>query len=305
MKNLSLNNPEHIRLEQAFKDWLELTGYAATSVYGMPNYTREFLHYLEKENKPLKTLTPRDITTYFFHLEKRKKQRRTGALSTSYLHKHLQAIKQFSRYLRQTDQGHFEVDITLPEPRHSIKDILTKEEIRQLYEACDPSPIGLRDRAMLSVFYGCGLRRSEGVNLDTSDFLKDKNLLYVRKGKNYKERYVPVTGEIKQDLQEYLEYGRSALIKDFAARTERSRSEEAFFISGRGTRITGQSLMLRLKQLLSKAGITKNTGLHGLRHGIATHLLQSGMKLINIARFLGHESLESTQIYTHIINETI
>lgn len=295
MKSLKLNNQQHIRLEQGYKEWLELTGYAATSVYGMPNYIREFLHYLENENKPLETLSPQDINIYFFHLKHRKKQRRHGAISINYLHKHLQAIKKFSQYLRETEQGDFETDIKLPRQKRNIKDILTKEEIWQLYAACGASPIGLRDRAMLSIFYGCGLRRNEGVNLATTDFLKDKNMLYVRKGKNYKERYVPITSEIKQALQEYLDYGRITLIKNF--------SERAFLISERGTKITGESLMLRLKQLLSKAEITKEVGLHSLRHSIATHLLQSGMSLQNIARFLGHESLESTQIYTHIINE--
>lgn len=302
MKSLNLENIKHLQLEKGFKNWLELTGYAATSVYGMPNYIREFLHYLETESKPLETLEPQDINTYFFHLKHRRKQRRTacpasggGALSNNYLHKHLQAIKKFSHYLKETGQGNFETDIILPEQKGKTPEILTKEEIKQLYAACGSSPIGLRDRAMLSVFYGCGLRRTEGVNLDLADFLSDKNLLYVRKGKNYKERYVPLTPEIKQDLQEYLDYGRSSQIKDAL--------ETALFLSERGTRITGQSLHLRLKQLLSKAEITKDAGLHTLRHSIATHLLQSGMKLQNIARLLGHKSLESTQLYTHIINE--
>ena len=295
MKSLPLEKTRHIQLEKSFKNWLELTGYAATSVYGMPNYIREFLHYLETESKPLETLEPQDINTYFFHLKHRRKQRRTGALSNNYLHKHLQAIKKFSHYLKETNQGNFETDIILPEQKGKTPEILTKAEIKQLYAACGSSPIGLRDRAMLSVFYGCGLRRTEGVSLDIQDFLSDKNLLYVRKGKNYKERYVPLTPEIKQDLQEYLDYGRSSQIKD--------AMEEAFFLSERGTRINGQSLALRLKQLLSKAEITKDAGLHTLRHSIATHLLQSGMKLQNIARLLGHKSLESTQLYTHIINE--
>jgi integrase/recombinase XerD len=303
MKGLPLENIKHLQLEKGFRNWLDLTGYAATSVYGMPNYIREFLHYLETESKPIETLEPQDINTYFFHLKHRRKQRRTGALSNNYLHKHLQAIKKFSHYLKETGQGNFETDIILPEQKGKTPEILTKEEIKQLYAACGSSPIGLRDRAMLSVFYGCGLRRNEGVSLDIQDFLSDKNLLYVRKGKNYKERYVPLTPETKQDLQEYLDYGRSSQIKDTMFYTERSRSEEAFFLSERGTRITGQSLHLRLKQLLSKAEITKDAGLHTLRHSIATHLLQSGMKLQNIARLLGHKSLESTQLYTHIINE--
>ena len=73
---------------------------------------------------------------------------------------------------------------------------------------------GLFDRAMLSIYYGCGLRSNEGINLDTSDVLLDKNLLYVRKGKGYKERYVPITGSIHADFKLYLEQCRPKLIKD-------------------------------------------------------------------------------------------
>jgi integrase/recombinase XerD len=297
MKHLELKNQNHIRLEKSFKEWLSLTGYAESSVYQLPNYTREFLHYLETNGKSLESTTAQDINAYFFHLKNRKKQRREGFLSSSFLNKHLQSICCFIRYLKETEQAYLETDIILPQAKPKLPEILTQEEIRQLYEACDTSPIGLRDRVMLTVYYGCGLRRNEGVSLDIPDFLTDKNLLYVRKGKNYKERYVPLTPEIKQDLQEYLDYGRSSQLKDF--------SNEAFFLSERGTRITGQSLMLRLKCLLSKAEITKDAGLHTLRHSIATHLLQSGMKLKNISKFLGHSSLESTQIYTHITNETV
>jgi len=295
MKSLSLQNDHHQRLETSFRNWLELTGYAETSIYGMPNYIREFLHWLEGENKVLIELTAKDIHTYFFHLSVRKKQRRPGALSINYLHKHLQAIKRFSHYLRETDQAHFEVDIILPGQKRGLRPILTKQEIKALYEVCDGSPIGLRDRAMLAVFYGCGLRRNEAVSLDTSDYLKDKKLLYVRKGKNYKERYVPLTKGVSTDIENYLHYGRSGQVKD--------PLEEAFFLSERGTRINGQSLHLRLKQLLNKAEIPKDAGLHTLRHSIATHLLQSGMRLAHIARFLGHGSLESTQIYTHLSAE--
>ncbi len=295
MKSLSLENLRHIQLEKGFRNWLELTGYAATSVYSMPNSIREFLHYLETNNKPLETLESQDINTYFFHLKQRKKQRRAGALSPGYLHKHLQAVRLLSRYLREIGEPSFEVDTSLPEQKHKTPEILTKEEIKQIYESCDSSPMGLRDRAMLSVFYGCGLRRSEGVALDATDVLHGKNLLYVRKAKNNRERYVPLTQATRQDIQNYLDYGRGALMKN--------SGESAFFISERGLRINGQSLMLRLRKLKAKAEIPKPAGLHTLRHSIATHLLQNGMKLAHISRFLGHTSLESTQIYTHLINE--
>jgi len=295
MKSLVIHKPEHKRLENAFKEWLELMGYAETSVYGMQHLIREFLHWMEQENKSLESLIRTDINTYFFHLSKRKKLRRQGAISIGYLHKHLQAVKRFSEYLLKTEQESFEVDIILAEPKRKPTIILSKKEIRSLYTICNDAPLGLRDRAMLGIYYGCGLRRNEGVNLDVSDYLKERSLLYVRKGKNYKERYVPLTKSVKQEIENYLYYGRSFQIKD--------PLEGAFFLSKAGNRIHGQTLQLRLKVLLEKAEIGKESSLHTLRHSIATHLLQSGMKLNYIANFLGHKSLESTQIYTHIINE--
>ena len=148
---------------------------------------------------------------------------------------------------------------------------------------------------MLAVHYGCGLRRTEGINLDVNDLLQGKNLLFVRKGKNYKERYVPMTEAVKEDIRNYIEYSRPLLIK---------YPTHALFLNMKGVRISSNTMAVRLQQLKEKAGIDKEAGLHTLRHSIATHLLQSGMKLAQIKQFLGHSSLESTQIYTHIAHET-
>ena len=145
---------------------------------------------------------------------------------------------------------------------------------------------------MLSLYYGCGLRRSEAVAVDVSDVLFRKRLLYVRKGKNYRERYVPMTSAIIADLRTYLYEARPLLLGKY--------SSEALLVSNQGRRIEAQSLAIRLKQLLLIAGIDKPITLHSLRHSIATHLLQSGMKLQYISDFLGHQSLEATQLYTHI-----
>ena len=138
------------------------------------------------------------------------------------------------------------------------------------------------------------------------DLLLRKRLLYVRKGKNYRERYVPVTGKVFNHLLEYIQLGRPCF--DQTDRT-RSPTGEALLLSRHHRRINTQSIYERVLQLKEKArlpdgqaNITKQVGLHTLRHSIATHLLQSGMKLAQIARFLGHSSLESTQIYTHVIN---
>jgi integrase/recombinase XerD len=204
-------------------------------------------------------------------------------------------MRNLARYLRETERESFEVDIQLQGGSKNIKTIFTKAEIKALYSACDGDVLGIRDRVMLAVYYGCGLRRNEGVNLDTGDILPGKNLLFVRKGKNYKERYVPLTEAVKEDILNYLDYARPVLIK---------KQTSSLFLNSRGERITASMLAERLKKLKCRARIDKAAGLHTLRHSIATHLLQSGMKLAQIKRFLGHSSLESTQIYTHIVNET-
>jgi integrase/recombinase XerD len=183
---------------------------------------------------------------------------------------------------------------------------LTQEEIKELYkvtygynENTNLEPINARDRAMLTVFYGCGLRRNEGYHLDVSDINFDRQILHVRKGKAYKERFVPFNKTNSDYLQEYVYDARPQLIK--------SGKEEALFISQRGKRMGGQTMALRLKTLQQRSddlGLQqKDVRLHVLRHSIATHLLQNGMSLENIGRFLGHSSLESTQIYTHLLEK--
>lgn len=123
----------------------------------------------------------------------------------------------------------------------------------------------------------------------------EKGLLYVRKGKGYKERYVPFTESVKTDFRLYLQESRPQLVKD--------RPEEAFLVNSKGQRLSSTAQSKRLKELLNGASITKPIGLHGLRHSIATHLLKSGMQIEDIAKFLGHAYLSSTQIYTHISHE--
>ena len=158
-----------------------------------------------------------------------------------------------------------------------------------------------RDRAMLGIYYGCGLRKSEGTNLIIGDILTERKLIFVRKGKGSKERYVPVTDGNLSYITEYLQDGRNFLL----ARNQ--SGTESFFINQFGGSCSDQALSARLDRLVKNSGSTglqgKKPTLHTLRHSIATHLLQSGMEIEMIQKFLGHASLESTQIYTHMANE--
>jgi integrase/recombinase XerD len=314
MKKLSLRNPSFRYLEQSFKEWLDVLGYAPVSVYNMPLQVRELLHYLEGENiNNIKELNVKHIKEHYNKLKERSNQRRGGGLSNNHLNKHIQALRKFTDYLRQVGR------LTLPELQIKNEEadaktipVLTEEEIQLLFKATYKTSSGhrphynlsaaqveamqARDRAMLAIFYGCGVRRNEGVNINVGDINFDRSILHVRKGKNYKERFVPISKASLKYLQDYIYDQRPELL--------RGSKTEALFLSMQCKPLNGQTMLLRLKYLQHQTEnadlIEKEIGLHTLRHSIATHLLQAGMQLESIARFLGHGSLESTQIYTHL-----
>ena len=305
MKKLTLKSAQYERLQNLYAEWLSLLGYAESTVYNLPHRLREFLHWLEKHGtRDIRKVTGKQAEQFIFYVSERANQRREGGLSNGHLNKYIQSLKLFSKYLRETRQGSFSIGMKMTRAERPYLDgtkaILTVQEIRELYEACDYTPytpLALRDKAMLAVFYGCGLRRNEGIHLDVSDVLFEKSLLYVRKGKNYKERYVPMSGQVMEDLKNYLYDGRPYLLQ--------RKDIQSLFITERSRiRMSAVTLCVRLKQLQKKTGNDslkdKQASLHTLRHSIATHLLQAGMRLQDIAAFLGHSTLDSTQIYTHI-----
>lgn len=302
MRTIQLENPNYRLLEKGFENWLCTLNYADSTVYSSPVYLRAFFYFLE-QNKvtDLKEVSKAHIKAYIGYLSQRKNQRRGGGLSVNYLTSNINALKRFGRYLRETRKQNLEIDISLPREKETVKMILSKAEVQALYKSCPVNDYrwkyamtGLRDRAMLGLYYGCGLRRSEGLALDVTDIDLNRGLVHVRKGKGSKERLVPVSESVKQDFKAWLTV-RDEYIKN--------PEEKAFLLNPKGTRIGGNALLVRLKRLKEAAGIGKDPGLHTLRHSIATHLLARGMSLENVSRFLGHDSLESTQIYTHLKEE--
>ena len=289
-------NPTFTRLTEGFKEWLHIIGYAPSTIDSLPRRTAELLEYIESQGMSNLSQIQSQHIRAFYGLLKIKKSQQTGELlKNSTLNGIIRAWKLFSHYLEETDQGILNMDIPYEIDDVIEREVLTVQEIKALYNAADESILGLRDRAILSVYYGCGLRSNEGKSLDLSDVMVDKGLLYVRKGKGYKERYVPFTESIKTDFRLYLQECRPKLVKQ--------RVEEAFLVNNQGKRIGSTTQGNRLKELLKQVGITKPIGLHSLRHSIATHLMKSGMEIENIARFLGHKHVSSTQIYTHISHE--
>ena len=295
MRHLPLQTAAFQAYHQGFGQWLSVMGYSPSTVYGLPGLLREFLHYLEAGDlSDIREATPVVQQDYIRHLATRPNQRREGALSIPHINGHIGMLTRFAEFLQGMAQLDWPVGVMhLPEENKSDYVVLEPGEIGRLYDCTDATVYGLRDRALLAVYYGCGCRKSEGAALDVEDVWLDHRLLHIRKSKNGYPRKVPITGRVLGQLRAYLDQARPLLV------AERGETD-ALFISQRGGRLSAEMLYLRLKHLQRAAGIDKAIGLHTLRHSIATHLLQKGLSLENIALFLGHRCLDSTQLYTHI-----
>jgi integrase/recombinase XerD len=308
MKHLTLQNPSFEYLEQGFKEWLDILGYCNMGIYNMPNNLREFLYYLEQQAvKSINQLTQKHIKSYHQYINSRPNQRRSGGLSDKYILMHMQAIEKFLAYLNHKGiQNLPSLGIRLTTPQRKEPTVLSQTEVKLLFEATQretnrakQEAVNARDKALLVVYYSCGLRRNEGVHLQIDDINFDTRILHVKKGKNYKERFVPLNKTNAKYLEEYIYDYRPQLIQD--------KKEGRLFVSIVGKPMGGGRLYSRLKLLQLQCDDVdlqqKNIGLHTLRHSIATHLLQAGMSLEKIAQFLGHSTMDSTQIYTHLISK--
>ncbi|SEC01636.1 integrase/recombinase XerD [Tenacibaculum sp. MAR_2009_124] len=306
MKKLILKNESFQYIEKSFREWLDILGYAESTVYNLPNHIRELFYYLEQNNiSHITELDNRLIKEHYQNLKLRSNDRKGGGLSNGSLNKHLQALYKFTDYLRQSGRMLLpQLNIAWESDNTHEIETLTPREIQLLYKATYGyhentkwEPFSARDRAMLTIFYSCGLRRNEGYHLDVSDIDFDRRILHVRKGKANKERFVPFNKTNSQYLQEYVYDSRPQIVLD--------KRNNALFISQKGNRMNAQSMAVRLKLLQQRTDDLvlqeKNVRLHVLRHSIATHLLQNGMPLDKISKFLGHTSLESTQVYTHLV----
>ena len=320
MLSLQIKTAQYNYLLQSYKEYLQILGYANPTVQSWPIHVRELLHWLEtKSIHQITMVESKHINDFIQHIKRRTNRRNKGtALSSSSINKIINAVNVFARFLNSTGKYFLELSTHRAEDNIGERIILSIAEVKQLYEATflphrhNSIAIGQRDRAIIAIFYGCGLRRSEGKQLNITDIDLNKRLLFVRKGKGNKQRYVPIAAKHLTDIKDYLREGRewflyhhadsyNHAVKGKPYQKKEAADDTAFFISQNGNRMN--EFYQRLEQMKLRAEINKNVTLHGLRHSIATHLLQSGMDIEEIAKFLGHSSLASTQIYTHIINE--
>jgi len=227
------------------------------------------------------------IRSYLANLQERQ-------LARSTVLRRLSSIRSFFRYLCR--RGHLEVDPTAalatPKAQRKLPEFLEMSEVNALLAAPDTrTVIGLRDRAILELLYSTGMRVSELLALDRADLDRPRALVKVR-GKGKKERLLPVGGVAMLALDSYL-----------ARRHELGgeKPTQAVFLSQRGGRIPDAKSVRRwIEKYAKNAGIRKKTTPHTLRHTFATHMLNAGADLRSVQELLGHVSLSTTQIYTHV-----
>lgn len=309
MKSLPLENTNYIYLEKAFGEWLDILGYAKATVYNLPTNVREFLHFLEQNNvNQLTNLTTGHLRQYHNYLHNRSNQRIGGALSSNYINTHFWAIEKFFEFLHHKGMKNLpEINLKRLEINRIKREILTQPEILELYKIIEEKEaatekqqaLNYQDVIMLTIYYACGLRRTEGINLNLSDIDLDTRILHVRKGKGNKQRLIPFSKTSAKHLQNWMYEYRNYLITD--------KTESRLFINRFGKPITGGTLNVRLQRLVNESENIqlkeKTITLHSLRHSIATHLLFNGMDIQKVQKFLGHSSLDTTEIYTHLIEE--
>ena len=276
-----------ISLVNDFTAWLYQLGYSESTRNMLPACVREFLEQQRITN--ISDIEPKQVRAFYGWLQERPLKRRRGALSEMMIHHYVYALKTFFTWLEITEQLVYNPisGLVFRRPRQNKRRPLSSDEIGQLFSAA----AGLKERAVLHLFYSCGLRRSEGEALHIADVHFKEQLLYVRAGKGSKRRVVPMPAAVAGDLESYWRQER----RSYPAR--KVKDEEAFVLNRRGCRMSGAGYNNLFKALASRAGLSSEITLHHLRHSIATHLLQRGMPLEYVRDFLGHYFLETTQIY--------
>jgi len=206
------------------------------------------------------------------------------------------AVRGFFRFLVQ--EGVIEKNpaslVRTPKKEKRLPRILSVDEVFGLIDAPpEDKPIGARDRAILELFYSSGLRLSELVGMDRDDVDFAQGICRVR-GKGAKERLVPLNSRAADKLKKLIE-----LRPKFKPRVTDEDASRAMFLSMQGRRISRRRVEQIVNDLVKRAGLSRKISPHSLRHSFATHLLDSGMSIRNIQELLGHESLSTTQKYTH------
>ncbi|MBO8128858.1 MAG: site-specific tyrosine recombinase XerD [Peptococcaceae bacterium] len=268
-----------------FLDYLRVErGLSYNTVLAYERDIKSYLAYLSTQN-----LSQADSMAIIRYLQE---LRNNGKTSTT-IARHLSAIKCFLHYLADEKimTSNPAAAISSPRLNQKLPDVLSEREISLLLNAPSlKTPLSIRNRAILEMLYGTGIRVSELVNLQTTDLNLEKGLLKC-KGKGARERMIPLGTFAAQYTGIYLKRSRPVLM---------TGSTKILFLNRRGRALTRQTVWRIIKKYTRKAGIVKKVTPHTLRHSFATHLLANGADLRAVQEMLGHADIVTTQIYTHL-----
>jgi site-specific recombinase XerD len=254
---------------------------------------KEFFYWMELQGiTKIKRITSGVMIDYYEYLSTRPNKRKPGTLSESMLNQHLYSLRLLVDYLLATNQ--IQSGVIIPKNNPGTKkerESFTLKEAELMYKKCQNK----REIALLSVGYGCALRRAEIEDLNTNDINFANGILVVREGKNRKRRDVPMSDSVIRDLKDYLIYERPNYLK------EHNYLELSFFINNKGKRMQGDQMNEILKEIIIRTKnaklMQKEITLHSMRHSIAMHLIENGADIEFIKDFLGHAEIDTTFIY--------
>ncbi len=307
-KNVIVVQEHHRKLSEQFYEYQKALGYHLDTCRARQLQVEEFMNWIEsKGDIKLEQLLSEQIKSYYEYLSERPNKQADGILHQKTLYDYLKSVEYLYTML-QIQNG------VLINPINTLKfdypkdkyerQILTQAEIQQLYKHCTTA----RERAILSLAYGCGLRVGEMEQLNVEDIRFRDKMVIIRKGKGNKRRIVPMSPGVVKDLEEYFFEERGVLIVYKEQHREHPR-EQAFMLNQKGRRMREFTFNKHLRMMIERTNNEtlkgKEFGIHSLRHSIATHLIEQGMNVELVRDFLGHSQLETTQIYTHINNEQI
>lgn len=220
-------------------------------------------------------------------------------LSPKSITRHITTIKEFHKYLMKMNIVREDVSLNIENLKQikTLPKVIKEDDMKKILDIELINPFKYRDRAMIELLYGSGLRISELINLEINDIDFTNNLIIIE-GKGKKERIIPINKYSRKALLEYLEV-RSSLLKPKNGKTNK------IFLNNHGVGISRQGFNFILKKILNENDIKDNITPHTLRHTFATDLLNNGADLRSIQELLGHSDITTTRIYTHIVNNKL
>ena len=275
----------------SYKNYLRLEkSLSPNSIEAYMSDLDKLTRFAKDERKDIKDLTYEDLQQFLAQLQDIGIHPRSQA-------RILSGIRSFYRFLLLDDYISSDPTELIESPKIGMKlpEVLTVNEINRILDSIDlTTQEGQRNRAMLEVLYSCGLRVSELINLRYADIYPKEGFIRVE-GKGGKQRLVPISEVALREIRNYL--------VDRNHMTPKKGFEDILFLSKRGTSLSRIMVFHIIKQQTEIAGVHKNVSPHTFRHSFATHLLEGGANLRAIQEMLGHESITTTEIYTHIDRE--